>query len=134
MLFYKSFKTHLSPSILLLSKNAIQPFSYYTSLSEIFFFSFFFVFFLVQPWPVEVPRLAVKLQLQLQAYATATAMPDLSCLCNLCYSLQQHQMHNPLSKVKDRACIPMDTSWVPNPLSQNRNSWISTFFIFKVIN
>ena len=45
MLFYKSFKTHLSPSILLLSKNAIQPFSYYTSLSEIFFFSFFFCIF-----------------------------------------------------------------------------------------
>ena len=38
---------------------------------------------------VEVSRLGVKSELQLPTYtiATATAMPDLRCVCNLCYSL-----------------------------------------------
>ena len=50
---------------------------------------------------MEVPRLATELELQLLAYATATASRDMSCICDLCYSLQQCQILNPLSKARD---------------------------------
>ena len=43
---------------------------------------------------MEVPRL------QLLAYTTATAMQDLSCVCDLHHSSWQHQILNPLSKVR----------------------------------
>ena len=56
---------------------------------------------------IEVPSLGVELELQL--LATATAMPDLSCICNLHYSSQQHQILNPLSQARDQTYILMDT-------------------------
>ena len=71
-----------------------------------------------------VPRLGVESELQLQAYTTATAMPALSHTCDLCRSLWQHQILNPLSEAKDRTHILMDMSQVLNPLSHNRNSKI----------
>ena len=53
-------------------------------------FLFLLLFFL---WPhlrdMEVPGLGVKLELQLQASAIATATLDLSCIFNLCCSLEQ---------------------------------------------
>ena len=54
-------------------------------------------------WHMEISGLGVKLELQLPSYATATARatPDLSRICNLCHSLQQHQIINPLSKARD---------------------------------
>jgi len=60
-------------------------------------------------WHLEIPRPRVKLELQLLAYATVTAMPDLRCLCNLCDSLQQYQIFNPLSEARDRTHILGDT-------------------------
>ena len=56
------------------------------------------------------------------AYTTATAMLDLSCICNLRYSLQQGWILNPQSEARDRTHILMDNSRVLNPLSHNRNS------------
>uniref|UniRef100_A0A480EZY0 Uncharacterized protein n=1 Tax=Sus scrofa TaxID=9823 RepID=A0A480EZY0_PIG len=53
---------------------------------------------------MEVPRLGVKLELQRPTYTTTTAMPDPSCFCDLHCSSWQHQIHNPLSKAKDRTC------------------------------
>ena len=50
----------------------------------------------------EVPRLGVELELWLLAYTTATAKPDLSHMCDQHHSSQQHQIFNPLSKVRDR--------------------------------
>ena len=47
---------------------------------------------------MEVPRLGVELELQLQAYTTAIARRDLSHVCDLYHSSQQHQILNPLSK------------------------------------
>ena len=37
---------------------------------------------------------------------------DLSCVCDLRHSSQQHQVINPLSKARDRTCDLMDTSQV----------------------
>ena len=50
---------------------------------------------------MEVPRLGVHSELQLPTYTTATAMRDLSPICELCHSLQQHQILNPLSEARD---------------------------------
>ena len=61
---------------------------------------------------MEVPRLGVKSELHQQAYTTAIAMPDLSHICDLHHSSQQRQILNPLSKVRDRTCVLMETSQI----------------------
>ena len=55
---------------------------------------------------MEVPRLGVKLELQLLAYTIATAMQNLSHICDLHHSLQQHQILNPLSEAKIETIFP----------------------------
>ena len=45
--------------------------------------------------------LGVELGLQLLAYAIALATLDLSCICDLCHSLKQHRILNPLSEAED---------------------------------
>ena len=60
----------------------------------------------------QVPSLGVEFELQLMAYATATATPDLSHICGLHHSSWQHRILNPLSEVRNRTCILMDTSWI----------------------
>ena len=97
---------------------ANQSFMYSTNVK-----AFFFLFFLGPHLQhTEVPRLGVELELHLPAYTTATAMPDPSLICDLHHSLQQHQVLNPRIEPRDRTCIPMDTSWVLNPLNRNGNS------------
>ena len=59
---------------------------------------------------MEVPRLGVEMELQVLAYATATAMQDLSHGCDLCHSLWQLQILNPLSEARDPTCILMGTT------------------------
>ena len=63
---------------------------------------FFFFFLGPHPQHVKVPRVEVKLELQLLAYATAIATLDLSCICDLQGSLQQHQILNPLREASHR--------------------------------
>ena len=76
---------------------------------------------------MEVPRLRVKSELWPPAYGIATAMPDTSRICDLHHSSQQCQILNPLSEARDCTCILMDTSWILNLLSHNRNSLDSCF-------
>ena len=61
---------------------------------------------------MEVPRRGVKSELQLSVYTTATAMLDLSHLCDLYHSLQQHWILNSLSKARDQTCDLMDASQI----------------------
>ena len=70
-----------------------------------------YYFFFLRPHlqHMEVPRLGMKLEVQLQTYTTAIATLDLSHICDLCCSLWQHQILNPLSEARDQACIFMDT-------------------------
>ena len=64
-------------------------------------------------------------------------MPDLSHICDLCCSLKKCWIHNPLSyEARDWTHILVDTNWVLNTLSHNRNSgsfklsvWISVLMI-----
>ena len=69
---------------------------------------------------MEVPSIGVKSEWQLQASTTATATPELSSICNLHHSLQQHQILNPLSEARDQTPILTETSPVLNPLSHKR--------------
>ena len=66
-------------------------------------YSLEFYFFLLPPQlqHMEVPGLGVESELQLQAYITATAKPDPSCIFNLCLSLQQCRILNPVSEARD---------------------------------
>ena len=47
-----------------------------------------------------------------EACAIATTMPDPSCICGLHCNSRQCQILNPVSKVRDRTHILMDTSWI----------------------
>ena len=60
---------------------------------------------------MDVPKLGVESELQLLAYATAiaTATQDLSRVCNLCRSLWQRQIVNPLNEARNRTHILTDT-------------------------
>ena len=71
---------------------------------------FFFVFSGLYPQHMEVPRLGVQLELQLPAYTTATAAPDWNHICDLHHGSWLRWILNPLSEVRDRACVIMDTS------------------------
>ena len=85
-------------------------------LTLIYVFIYLFIYFCFSGLHlrhIEVPRLGVKSELQLQAYTTATATPDLSHVCDLYHSSQQHWIPNPLSEVKDGTRVLMDISRVP---------------------
>ena len=84
---------------------------------------------------MEVPRLRDELELRFPAYATATATLRLSLIWELCCSLQQRWILNPLSKAKYQTCIL--TMQVLYPLSHNgafffqessHYSWLWSFF------
>ena len=51
-------------------------------------------------------------KLQLPACTTATATRDLSSVCNLYQSSQQHRIPNPLSEARDQTRVLLDTSQV----------------------
>ena len=64
-------------------------------------------------WHMEVPRPGVESGQQLRPTdTTATATPNLSHVCDLHHSSQQHWMLNPLSSSRDGTRILMDTSWI----------------------
>jgi len=68
------------------------------------------------------PRPGVTSELQLPAYTTGTATPDQRFVCDLHHSSWQRWILNPLSEAREGKCVPMDTSWIPNPMSHNGNS------------
>ena len=80
---------------------------------------------------MEVPSLRVESEIQLLDYATATAMatPDPSHILDLHYNLWQCQILNPLSKARDETHILMDTGWIFNPLSHNKNSEVASLMV-----
>ena len=51
----------------------------------------------------------IEFELQLPVYVTATAMPGPRYICDLHCSLQQCQIHNPLSKARGQTRILTDT-------------------------
>jgi len=55
---------------------------------------------------MEVPKIGVQSELQLPA--TAIATPDLSHVCDLHQSSQQHRIADPLSKARDGTRVLTD--------------------------
>jgi len=71
---------------------------------------------------MEVPRLVIKSELQLWAYSPAIATLGISCICDLCCSLLQCWILNPLSKAREKHHIlictlsggePIEPWWEP---------------------
>ena len=58
------------------------------------------LFFRAAPTAYGSSRLGVQSELQLPSYTTATATQDLSQVCNLHHSSQQHHILNPLSEAR----------------------------------
>ena len=85
--------------------------------------TFFFLFFWLHLWHMEVPRAAAE------AYTTATAMLDPSCICNLQRKLLATLDPKPQTANRDQNHIFTGVSWVLSPLSDNGNS----LFNFKYI-
>ena len=81
---------------------------------------------------MEVPRLRVESELQLLAYATATATWDPSHICDLRCSSQQHWILNPLSKARDQARVPVDTSQVCYCWTTTGTPRLRTFLILHM--
>ena len=71
---------------------------------------------------MEVPGLVVELELQLPVYTTAIITLNPSCISNLCHSVKQHQMLNPLSKARIKPISSQTLDQVFNLLSHNGNS------------
>ena len=117
------------PYTLSINKSHAFPFQ----LSPIYiFFLFFFLGLHLQH--MQVPPLGVDSELKLQTNATATVTPDPRYVCELHCSSGQCQILHQLSKARDRTCILMNTSWLCNPLSHNRNPLnilIVFSFLFK---
>ena len=79
---------------------------------ESYAFFFFFPFFRVAPWHMEVSRLGVKSELQRPASTTAIARQDLSRIGNLHSTSRQHGILNPMSKGRDGTPNLMVTSGI----------------------
>ena len=58
---------------------------------------------------MEVPELGVESELQLRPMAATMATQDLSNIFDLCCSLWQCQILNPLSEARDRTSILTET-------------------------
>ena len=80
-----------------------------TIMRHIIIIVIIYLFLGLHPWQ-EIPRLGVEPELQLPASITATATQDLTPICDLYHSSQQCWILNPLSELRDRTCILMDTS------------------------
>lgn len=72
-------------------------------------------------------------ELQLLAYTAATPTWDQSCVCDLHHSSWQHHIFNLLSKARDQAYVPMDTSRVCNHCTTMETPIMSQI-VFHYIN
>ena len=61
---------------------------------------------------MKVPRLGGRMELQLLACTTATATQDLSHVCDLHRSSQQHQILNPLGEAREQTHVLLGTSGI----------------------
>ena len=81
------------------------------------FFFFFFLSFLGY-----TKGLGVELEPQLPVYTTATVTSDLSHFWDLCHSLWQPRILNPLSKAREEPASSWTLCWVLNSVIHNGNS------------
>ena len=83
------------------------------SLGCLLFYFILFIYF-CRAAPVAYGSSQARGQIRAVAagYTTATAMPDLSCICDLCCSSRQSQILNPLKGARDQTRILVDAHHV----------------------
>ena len=91
----------------------ISQVRYHSGNSSSLLFLFHFFFLGPDLWHMEVPRLGAESELQVPAYTTATVTVDQSQMCDLCFTLWQLGILNPLSEARDQTCILMGTTVGP---------------------
>ena len=79
------------------------------NLNELIQSFFFFLLFMAAPVAYSRSQARGWIGAVAEACATATATLDPSCMCDLCHSLWQCQIFNPLCEGRDWICILMDT-------------------------
>ena len=84
-----------------------KPESFYSRFWRSLFFFFFPGLHLQH---MEVPWLGVESELEPPVYTTATATQDRSRVWDLHHSSRQHQISDPLSEVRERTRVLVDTS------------------------
>ena len=89
-----------------------------------FFLSFFLFFFMAAPIAHGSSQARGWIRVAAGAYAPATAIPHLTCLCDLCHSLWQHQIFNLWVRPGIKPTCSQRQHQVLNLLSHNRNSSI----------
>ena len=89
----------------------------------VFVFVFAFCFLGLHSQHMKVPRLGVKSHLQMLACSTAIAMWDLSHICNLHHSSQQHWIPDPLSEAGDETHILVNTTRISFHCTTTGNSY-----------
>ena len=78
----------------------------------LFFILLFLLFFRAVPVAYGSSQARGWIRAAAAAYTTATATQDLTYVCSLYHSLEQHQILSLLSKARNWTHILMDTSWV----------------------
>ena len=73
-------------------------------------FGLYILFLWPHPQDMEVAEVGVESELQLLACATAMATLDPRYMCNLCHSLQQCRILNPLSNPRDGTYMLTETT------------------------
>ena len=86
----------------------------------LFLFLLFFFLFRAIPGAYGSSQARDRTGGQLLAYTTAIAMQDPSHICDLCCSLWQCPILNPLSKARDLTHIPIDTMLGSGPAEPQR--------------
>ena len=71
--------------------------------------SFLFFLFMAAPAVYGSSQARGRIRAIDEAYAIAMATWDLSHICDLCHSLQQHWILNTLSKARNQTCILTET-------------------------
>ena len=104
----------------------VPSFGMYSFVTSLFYFILFY-YFRAAPEAYGSSQASGQIGAVAVAYAAVTAMTDPSHICDLCCSLQQCQVLNPLRKATDQTHILMDTGWVLNLLSHSGNSELGDF-------
>ena len=94
-----------------------------------FFKNIFFFFFMAASVSYGSPQARGRIRAAAETYTTATATPDLSCICDLCFSLRQCRILNPLSQDRDQTHFPTEMLG-PQP---SEPQWELSFFMTYVL-
>ena len=98
--------TNIEPLCCTPETNKMLYVNYTSTTTRTIFFSFFLM---ATPTACRSSQATGQIGAAAAVYTTATTIPDPSRICDLCHSLQQHWILNPLSEARDQILILTDT-------------------------